>query len=48
MGGVTRKRILSIVALCAMVGLLLLPIVMALPSPVSGEEAPTAEAPAAE
>ena len=44
MGLLTGKRVFSIVALCMMVGLLLLPIVMALPSPATGEEAPAAEA----
>ncbi len=50
MGLVARKKLFSTMALCAMVGLLLLPIVVALPSLAAGEEAPadTAGAPAAE
>ena len=35
MGPVTGKKVFSIMALCAMVGLLLLPIVVSLPSPAS-------------
>jgi hypothetical protein len=44
MGLVTRKNLFAIMGLCAMVALLLLPIVMALPSPAIGEEAPAANA----
>ena len=40
----TGKRVFSIMALCMMVGLLLLPIVIALPSPAIGEEAPAGDA----
>ena len=39
MGPVTGKKVFSIMALCAMVSLLLLPVVMSLPSPAAGEEA---------
>lgn len=39
MGLLTSKRVFSVMALCMMVGLLLLPIVIALPSPAIGEEA---------
>ncbi len=39
MGLVTGKKVFSIMALCAMVSLLLLPVVMSLPSPAAGEEA---------
>ena len=39
MGRVIGKRLFSIMALCAMVGLLLLPIVVAMPSLAIGEEA---------
>jgi cytochrome bd ubiquinol oxidase subunit I len=42
MGLLAGKRVFSIMALCMMLGLLLLPIVMALPSPAIGEEAPVA------
>ena len=42
MGLLAGKRVFSIMALCMMVGLLLLPIVVALPSPAIGEEAPVA------
>ena len=44
MGLLTGKRVFSIMALCMMVGLLLLPIVVALPSPAIGEEAPAGDA----
>ena len=44
MGLLAGKRIFSIMALCMMVGLLLLPIVVALPSPAIGEEAPAGDA----
>jgi cytochrome d ubiquinol oxidase subunit I len=47
MGHVTRKKLLSIMALGAMVGLLLMPIIVALPALASGGgEAPAAGAPA--
>ena len=36
MGHVTRKKALSIMALCAMVALLLMPIVISLPALASG------------
>ena len=39
MGPVTGKKVFSIMALCAMVSLLLLPVVMSIPSPAAGEEA---------
>ena len=43
MAPLTGKRVFSIMALCMMVGLLLLPIVIALPSPAIGEEAPAGD-----
>jgi hypothetical protein len=47
MGHVTRKKLLSIMALGAMVGLLLMPIIVSLPALASGGgEAPAAGAPA--
>jgi hypothetical protein len=39
MGPVTGKKVMSIMALCAMVTLLLLPVVVSLPSPAAGEDA---------
>ena len=39
MGPVTAKKVLSIMALCAMVTLLVLPVVVSLPSPAAGEDA---------
>ena len=44
MGLLARKKLFSTMALCAMVGLLLLPIVMSLPTLAAGEEAPAADA----
>ena len=40
MGLVTRKKVFSIMALCAMVGLLLFPVVVSLPSLAIGADAP--------
>ncbi len=42
MGPVTRKKVFSIMALCAMVSLLLLPVVMSIPSLAIGADAPDA------
>ena len=42
MGRVAGKKLFSIMALCAMIGLLLLPIVVALPSLAIGADAPDA------
>ena len=39
MGLITRKKVLSVMALCAMITLLLLPVVVSIPSPAAGEEA---------
>ena len=39
MGPVTGKKVFSIMALCAMITLLLLPVVVSIPSPAAGEEA---------
>ena len=41
MGLITRKKVFSIMALCAMITLLLLPVVVSIPSPAAGEEAAT-------
>jgi len=45
MGGLTRKKLMSIMALGAMIGLLLLPIVMSLPALAGGGGAPAAGGP---
>ncbi len=45
MGGLTRKKLWSIVALGAMIGLLLLPTVMSLPALAGGGGAPAAGGP---
>ncbi len=42
MGRVAGKKLFSIMALCAMVGLLLLPIAVSLPSLAIGADAPDA------
>ena len=42
MGLVTRKKVFSIMALCAMVGLLLFPVLVSLPSLAIGADAPDA------
>ncbi|HET9788099.1 MAG TPA: hypothetical protein VFP47_13235, partial [Pyrinomonadaceae bacterium] len=39
MGLITGKKVFSIMALCAMITLLLLPVVVSIPSPAAGEEA---------
>jgi len=48
MGSVTRKKTLSVIALSAMIGLLLLPIIVAIPALASGGGEPAAGAPPAE
>ncbi|TAJ30514.1 MAG: hypothetical protein EPO64_03060, partial [Nitrospirae bacterium] len=45
MGSVTRKKTLAVLALSAMIGLILLPVVAALPALASGGEAPAAGGP---
>ena len=42
MGQVTGKKVFSIMALCVMVSLLLLPVVVSIPSLVIGADAPDA------
>ena len=41
--GLITKKVFSIMALCVMVSLLLLPVVVSIPSPAAGEE-PAADA----
>ena len=41
MGSVTRTKLMSVMALCAMIGLLLMPILVAIPCPLPATVAPS-------
>jgi hypothetical protein len=43
MGSVTRTKLMSVMALCAMIGLLLLPVLVAIPALASDSGSPAAE-----
>ena len=45
MGSVTRTKLMSVMALCAMIGLLLMPILVAIPALAGDGGAPAADAP---